>query len=271
MKYMSALNKIYIGVTISLILTILVSCSASEAPQASSSSSVGDLIYHSTLSASVVTTDLPDEIGVGWRGGFVKPESLNMSPFSRPQTEEIRLAVGEELSTYLIVSGNLDKSMSVLITVLVDYHQVSFELDGSVGVLHKLVLPPKTELNVPMSLDIDQPDAHDLLVIAFADPDCHPADAETRLLQLQHTFAGRRAVVVVNDDNTPFNKLPPDMYGEPIPKSNSDYLGVIFATLPDGQANIPGSLPLTYPPKTDPTPVLVLGQNGKYLRQNRSL
>jgi hypothetical protein len=223
-----------------MVLLMLNSCAALKSPSVDSIPiPIEDVVIHSSFSPSVVFTDLPDGMGSGWGVGFVRPEDLSISPFDRPQTEEFRLSVGEKFTPYLILGSNLDKPMNVLVTVLLDYQQKSFELDGEAGILHKLEISPNVELNLPMNLAIDQTGAHDLIVIAFADPDYHPLDSETRLLQLQPALAGRRAVVVIGDNEYPFKELLPDMVGKPVPESNSDYLGVALAVLPNGRTDIP--------------------------------
>jgi len=234
-------RKIGFVATISMVFLMLNSCAKfSSPPVGSAPTPAQDVVIHPSFSPSVLFTDLPEGMGPGWGIGFVRPEHLSIFPFDRPQTEEFRLSAGETFSPYLILGGNFEESMSVLVTVLLDYQQVSFELDGETGILHKLDLPPNVNVNLPMKLTIDQPGAHDLIVIAFADPDDRPLDAETRMLQLHPALAGRRAVVVVGDNENPFKVLLPEMVGKPpIPESNSDYLRVAFATLPDGRTDIP--------------------------------
>lgn len=240
MRHISMSRKIGFVVILSMVLLMLNNCAVLRStPFASGTIPSQDIVIHQSFSPSVVFTDIPEGMGSGWGTGFLRPEHLDIPPFDRPQTEEFRLSVGERFSPYLILANNLDRTMSVLVTVLLDYQQISFELDGKDGILHKLELSPSIELNLPMNLAIDQPGAHDLLVIAFADPDYRPVDNETRLLELQPALAGRRTVIVVGDNENPFKRLLPDKIGKPIPESNSDYLGVSLATPLDGLTDIP--------------------------------
>ncbi len=233
------LSKICLVVILGMVLPMLNGCSVLESQQVGFVTPAPNVAIHRSFSPSVIFTDIPKGMGSGWGIGFVRPEHLSMSPFERPQTEEFRLSVGEKFSPYLILGSSFDEPMSILVTVLLDYQQVSFELDEETVILHKLELPPNVELNLPMNLTIDQPGAHDLIVIAFANPDYRPLDNETRLLQLQPALAGRRAVAVIGDDQDPSKKLLPDMVGKPIPESSFDYLRVALATPSDGRTDIP--------------------------------
>ncbi len=225
-------------VAVSMVLLILAGCAvASSPPVGFTSTPAPDVVIHESFSSSVVFADLPDGLDPGWGMGFARPEHLSIPPFDRPQNEEFRLSDGETFSPYLIIGGNFDEPMRLLVTVFLDYQQVSFELDGKTGILHQLDLPANVELNLPMKLTINQPGAHDLFVIAFADPDEHTLDAEARILQ-HDGLTGRRAVVVVGDDEDPFKVLLPDMMGAPIPESNYDYLRVALATLPDNRNDV---------------------------------
>lgn len=222
-----------------MVLVMLNSCSVFGFTQTGSVPPLGDVVIHRSFSPSVIMTDVPEEMGSGWGVGFVRPEQMSIPPLDRPQTEEFHLSIGENFIPYLILAGNLDESMSILVTVLLDYKQVSFELDGETGTLHELELPPHVELNMPMKLAIDQPGAHDLVVIVFTNPSYRPMDNETRLMELQPALGGRRAVIVVGDVEVPFKKLLSDTVGKPIPQSNSDYLGVALVKMPSGLAEVP--------------------------------
>jgi hypothetical protein len=213
------------------------SCSALESPSWDCAPAQ-DVAIHRSFSPSVVFNNIPEGMGSGWGVGFVRPEQMSIPALERPQTEEFRLSVGENFAPYLILASNLDQPTSVLVTVLLDYKQVSFELDGETNILHKLELPAGIATNLPMNLTIDEPGAHDLIVIAFAGADEHPLDGETRL-DLQPALAGRRAVVIIEGNENPCKKLLPDLMGGPIPESSSDYLRVSLATPPDGQTDIP--------------------------------
>ena len=213
-------------------------CSASAHRFSLPPTSRTDIVTHHTLSNSSYTTPSPLETE-GWGVGFVRQEHLNISPFDRPQTEEFSIPMNTAFSPYLIIGQQYSKSTTVLITVLLDYKQVPFTLDGIHGLLHKLTLPPKSDVYLKMEMVIDELGAHDLIIIAFAEPDFHPLEEEQRLTRLNPSLVGRRAVVIVGNDRAGYRKLGTDMLGNPIPEATYDALRVFFAHLPKRRLGAP--------------------------------
>jgi hypothetical protein len=183
-------------------------------------------IIHDSFSEQV-SFDPP---GLPIRGvgiGFVRPGHRDIPPLERPQTEEFRLAEGEPFVPFLILHAK--EQTTFLVTVLLDYRQVPFELDGRYGLLHEVTIPPNLDVELPMRVDIEGWGAHDLIVVAFADPHNHSMDPDYRDTMAQR-FVGRRAVIVVGSPEEPARHLTPDVTGSPPPPGVTFGLRVAFAT-----------------------------------------
>ena len=111
----------------------------------------------------------PTEIGTG----LVRPEDRNTPIGQLPQSDEFRIAEGEPLLLDLVLFTGQDATF--LVTVLVDYKQNMFRLDGQLGLLHEVGVEAGKELFIPIQVDINGAGAHDLTLVAFRDPTIKPA------------------------------------------------------------------------------------------------
>ncbi len=205
-----------------------------------------DSVIHNELSKQVVLAAVPGGIqgskGLGW----VRPTDLQTPPFQRPQNEELRLAPGEPLDLYLILLNQIGKPRTFLVSALLDYKQISFELDGKNGTLHEVIVPSSTEMNLPLRLNLSGNGAHDLILIAFADPYDHPLDPNTRENE-QGGITGRRAVIVVGDRDDPVQRPTPVAFGKDAPtKLPLLPIRIGFASAPNGQTTHPSERYITF-------------------------
>jgi hypothetical protein len=159
---------------------------------------------------------------------------------------ELELAEGEPLDLYLVLLNKLDKSRTFLVTILLDYKQIPFELDGQAGLLHEIQVPAATELNAPFRLAINGSGAHDLVLIGFTDPYDHPLDVAVRENELGD-LTGRRAVVVVGGHAEPFRTLTPIAFGKDAPPNLPVVpIRIGFASAPGGQSTHPSQRYITF-------------------------
>jgi len=163
---------------------------------------------HGRLSESTARDEVPTGVVPGVLGiGFVRPEHRAVPPFERPQTEEFRLQSDEPFAPFLILLNNSADPAVFLVTVLLDYRQVAFQLDGQEAVLHEVSVPASTELELPMCVEVGAVGVHDLQAVAFADPYNLTLDVDDRqLLRFGRVYA-RRAVVAVGDVTVPARVL----------------------------------------------------------------
>jgi len=155
--------------------------------------------------------------GVKTRGlgvGFVRAEDRATWPYDRPSTSRFLIEEGAPFTTLLILSTGHDQPYPVLISVLVDYRQVEFRLDGKKGLLHYLEIDPGAEVNteIPMEVPIGGLGWHDVTVVVFPDPEFQPADPQQRLPPKLGAF-GRRTVVCVEGCTPVGSALPEPLVG----------------------------------------------------------
>jgi hypothetical protein len=191
------------------------------------------------LSKQVIVNPIPAGVQ-GNRGlGISRPADLNTPPFERPQNVELDLAEGEPLELYLVLLNSLGRPRTFLVTALLDYKQVLFELDGRMGLLHEVVVPSPAEMNLPLRLTVQGAGAHDLIFVAFTDPYDHPLDPNVRENE-QGSITGRRAVIVVDGRNTPVRTLTPAAFGKDAPPNLPRVpIRIGFASAPNGQTTHP--------------------------------
>lgn len=199
---------------------------------------IADVVVHDSLSSDAGYAEwgkpLPDSAAMGI--GFVRPEDSNLAVGDRPQNTEVRLDHGEALSWHLILRSG--QPTTLLVTALLDYRQVPFTLDGQHGLLHELKVDPEGDLEVPMRLQIDEPGAHDLLVMAFREPYDRPVDKGYRANLFQRLI-GRRAVIIVGGVEQPVHQPTPDLVGAPPPPDVTLGIPVCFAEAADGSGSHP--------------------------------
>ena len=175
----------------------LYACAARTTPAGPSAANqdIQDIVVHRPLSerAQYVREgeiNAPSHIMVGW----VRPEDRNTPIDQLPQNIELRIAEGEPLSLDLVLFTGQDATF--LVTLLVDYKQTPFRLDGKTGLLHEYDVEAGKELYIPIQVDIDGAGAHDLTLVAFRDPYQRPMDHDFRKHQWQegrrHSYGGDR-------------------------------------------------------------------------------
>lgn len=199
---------------------------------------IPDVTVHSEFSKQVILNPRQPALQ-GSRGlGIARPQDMTISPLQRLQNEELELAEGESLGLYLILLNALDKPRTFLVTILLDYKQVSFELDDRIGLLHEISVPSGTEINLPLRLNIMGSGAHDIMFIAFTDPYNHPLDSNIRENELGN-LTGRRAVVIIGR-NEPFRVLRTTLFGKDAPANLPLVpIRIGFASAPNGQNTHP--------------------------------
>jgi len=177
---------------------------------------IANVIVHSDYSQAVSRTEVLSELkGRVVRGiGFIRPEDRDVHPFDRPQTEEFRLKEGETFAPYLGLLNGTQKLKTFLVTAILDYRQVRFELDGKDGLLHEVTVPPETDMVLPFCLSVDGPGAHDIQIVGFEDPYNWTLDEDFRMNLYGHAIA-RRAVIILGEDETPVRFLQPTIVGVP--------------------------------------------------------
>jgi hypothetical protein len=166
----------------------------------------------------------PRGLGVG----FVWPDEKDIPPSERSQTEEVFLKSGEDFQPCLLI--NTPERKTVIISVLLDYQQIEFTLNGKPGTLHQVIVQPGGDLEIPMQVAIPQDGQHDLMVVAFTYPETHDLNPVTRS-EMGITTIGRRTVIYTGDRSVPSADLPPAITGYAVPDDVSLNMGVSFARL----------------------------------------
>lgn len=222
-------RRVACGLLLALLAALLAACAAHS--KSVVRFGIPDVVVHTSFSDEVRFAswgiEKPDVTAIGI--GFVQPEHRDIPPLERPQTEEIRVADGELFLSYLLLSSG--QRTTLLVTALLDYQQVPFSLDGQEGLLHEVTVDPGGDLELPMRLEVGEPGAHDLVVIAFKEPYNRPMDPDYRGRMFQR-LVGRRAVIVVGEVEEPVQTPLPDILGSPPPPRVTFGLRVAFATAP---------------------------------------
>jgi hypothetical protein len=145
--------------------------------------------------------------------GFMRPEDRNTHPYQRSSTYEFHIQSGEPFTILLLLGTGNDEPYPVVLSVFLDYKQVSYGLDGRQGVLHYLEVMPGVDMEIPLEVPIETPGWHDLFVVAFCEPESHPADPQDRLPP-SLGVGGRRTVVCAGDCTMPAWALPDVLVGQ---------------------------------------------------------
>lgn len=216
-----------------------VSCDSGTSDHGEVVNGIADVVVHSSYSQEVVYKEIPPEwysegVTKDYAIGFVRPEDIDIYPYNRPQTQEFRLKEDETFAPFLVLLNGLQEPKTLLLTTILDYRQVIFELDGKEGLLHEVIVPPETDMNLPLRLSIDNVGAHDLQVVLFDDPYNVTSDDLFRMDFSGHAM-GRRSVVIVGEDETPVRYLQPVITGMPIPSDVTFTPRVGFASAPSSE------------------------------------
>ena len=189
---------------------------------------IRDVIVHQQFSEDVALDEVPSGVQ-GTEGiGFVRTEHRTIPPFERPQTREFQLTQTEPFAPYLILFNNSPNSQVFLVTIMLDYCQTPFELDGKEGLLHEVTVPSHTELEIPLRLNIDTPGTHDLQVIAFKDPYNLTLDPDYRS-NLHGRVLARRTMIIIGATEKNARTLERLDIGTPPPAEVTFGLHVAFA------------------------------------------
>ncbi|VAW34801.1 hypothetical protein MNBD_CHLOROFLEXI01-808 [hydrothermal vent metagenome] len=195
---------------------------------------IQDVVVHDSFSEQVHLM-YPSWIKVrGYAVGFVWPEYRNTPPDERPQTEEVSLSSGEPFAPYLIVQMAEEMAATTaFVSILLDFQQVEFELDGQKGLLHEITLEPGVQIEVPIKVDIVEPGIHDLAAVIFADPYNSSLDPMYRMSGVSRKTGSRRVIVVVDDKLEHISQLMPQtIQGAAVPKDVQLGFHAAFATSP---------------------------------------
>jgi hypothetical protein len=217
-----------------------ISVNACSSQQLSVDQDVEDIvIQHPSFSEDVqyINDDVaqsPSQVSVG----LIRLEDRDTPLDQLPQNREFRVAEDQSLSLGLILFTGQDAVF--LVTALLDYQQIPFTLDGKDGLLHEVEVEAGKDLFIPVQVDVQGAGAHDLLFVAFRDPDQRPLDHDFRTSLCR--LGGFRSVVIVGEDEQPVRTMQPDAVGVS-PPPDVDWgprllfaeAGNIHPSQPDGQ------------------------------------
>lgn len=163
--------------------------------------------------------------------GFVRPEHRDIHPNQRtaPITK-FNIQAGVPFTTLLILKSGYNEPYPVLLSIFLDYEQVSFSLDGQQGTLHYLEIKPGVDMEIPLEVPVKTSGWHDLFVVAFRRPDYHPTDQQERLPP-KLAVGGLRTVICAGDCQALAPALPEALIGQGTDAHNSDVAA--FPLLPD--------------------------------------
>lgn len=230
--------RLLVALCMVLILSAPLGCGTEVTSYEEVVNGIANVVVHYDDSENVIFKELPAEVknlGLDIGVGFTRPEDLDIYPFDRPQTLEFRLKEDEDFTPLLTVGNGLPEPQTVLISILLDYRQVSFVLDGKAGLLHQVTIPSDRDMYIPFYLDIDGTGAHDLQVVVFDDPYNFTLDKNYRM-SLEGHVTSRRAVVIIGFDETPARLLQPvTLMMSPIPSDVSFSPPVGFVSAPSSE------------------------------------
>jgi hypothetical protein len=158
---------------------------------------------------------------------------------------EFRLAEDESFNPFLLLGagGQGGPDRLFLVSVLLDYAQVPFSLDGLTGMLHEVSVPPGVLLEIPFDLGTLPAGMHDVQVMVTDNPyQVHTLDlppegispsSGPEFVSLSAKTGGRRAVVIVGGDEAPARDLDIGLTGAQPPDSVSPALFPRFAKAGD--------------------------------------
>lgn len=176
---------------------------------------VEDVIVHRPLSerAQYVregTIYHPSQITVG----LVRPEERYTPVAQLTQNGAFRIDESQPFNVDFVLRSGEDAIF--LITVLLDYQQIPFVLDGQRGLLHEIEIQAGKDLFIPVQVNVGGVGAHDLMFVVFRKPYQRPLEHDLR----QDDWClvnGKRTVVIVGDDDRAVQTLQPDVIGAPPP------------------------------------------------------
>ncbi|MCH7740678.1 MAG: hypothetical protein IIC93_11110, partial [Chloroflexi bacterium] len=201
---------------------------------------ISDVVEHRSLSENVgirglsITTVAArgeGETGQGFSTGFLWSDDPDDTMMGNPQpwpfktAEDVSVAAGDLFTPYLVFESHSAFEGTALVTAIVDYEQIEFEMDGISGRLHEFKTLPGRSLAVPVNFGELAPGAHDIQIVIIGDPynGYGHDDIETALrtatgFNLLRVFmVDYRVRVVVGADETPARTFLIQESGHPPP------------------------------------------------------
>lgn len=216
-------------VLLAIIIISMVTPNCTQTPDKAEST----VTVHDVLSPDTIVLPVPaayaGQAGTGI--GFVREQNIYTDQFNRPQNAEFIIAEGEDLSIYLILTNGWDAPKTFLLAMLIDYQQASFALDRKEGMLHRITIPATQEANIPFTLQFDSLGSHDVIAVAFGDPDNLTTDIDYRM-SFAANIASTRAEVIIGRTRTPAVTIPTLVTGIQVPGSVGFRGRVYFASAP---------------------------------------
>jgi hypothetical protein len=174
---------------VAVILMVLMSsafagCDAAKQPGSPSSAPSSQASTGSTTPAT--DTSVTDASGAGEQSDMVGTlfSSSAAPPASGDDTPGVkysyRLAQGADFTGYYLVDNARPLAHGYALLVFVDYRQVPFRLDGSLGLTHVLRMDAGEHAYWPIDIGPLPSGSHTLSTILVWDPDYHSMDAEFR-------------------------------------------------------------------------------------------
>lgn len=195
------------------LIGLLFACSSSE--NADSSPVRTEWVRHtswSTQTRSVKWSGTRDQTSLFV--GFVRPEDRDIPPEQRTSLiTKFRIQPESSFKPLLILKSGYDEPYPVLVSVFLDYKQVSFNLDTQSGLLHYLAIEPGVDMEIPLEVFIGTPGWHDLFVVVFRAPDDHPVDSGQRLPS-RFGIGGIRTVICSGECTESDHELPEALVGQ---------------------------------------------------------
>ncbi len=189
------------------LVVLLAGCSPPDRPE---------WVDHGEWSSQVRQVQFSQWPNVTHRGlevGFVRPKDRDTNPYQRPPNDQFHIQPGDSFTTLLILSTGYDEPYPVLVSVFLDYEQVSYSLDGHQGILHRVDILPGVGLEIPIQVPIETSGWHDLFVVVFREPENRSTDPQARLPP-SLGVSGRRTVVCAGDCTKPTRMLPDAFVGQ---------------------------------------------------------
>ena len=155
---------------------------------------------------------LPDEPGVLISLGYVRPNERDLPPSERSQNIEYHLEKGEPFELLLILYSSVDTTY--MVTAVLNYQQVPFELDGKFGLVHEVNIKGGIDQELPLRIEVPDSGFNDLMVIGFQDANNGSLQFPYRN-SLGTRMIGARANVFVGEGITPAGGLPTAVSGTP--------------------------------------------------------
>ncbi len=161
--YSQRICKLFRRLSLWVLVFIISACSvfpSVKSPQLTAAE-VGDVIFHPSFSDEVIVhtwsvqegkTTVYDSSQLSM--GLLRIEDKNTPPNQLPQNDEFTLDSTGSMQFELILAAAKDSKF--LVTTLLDYEQVPFNLDGQYGLLHDVSVSSGGDLYIPIQVEINK-------------------------------------------------------------------------------------------------------------------